>query len=276
MLLLSRRLLFRALAAHLLTANTTSAQVRVHRKPKPLPAGAVTHDWPSFLGPSHNGMSTETKLSRTLPPPLVWECPKGTGYASPAIAGNHLVFIHRAGTDEIVECLHPETGTRHWQFRYPTTFEDRYGYNNGPRSSPVIAEKLVYTMGAEGVLHLPGARIRTGGVATRLAGRVQGAAGLLRDRVDAARRRPPADRQRRRAGRAVRGRVRQADGARGLACGDPLGPELRISCSGGRAWRAAGVRVCGRGVQPALRRPDVDRPGNRTHGFRVSVAQPHV
>ena len=152
MLLLSRRSLLQALAAQLLTAKTTSGQARVHGKPKPLPAGAVTHDWPSFLGPSHNGMSTETKLSRTLPPPLVWECSKGTGYASPAIAGGHLVFIHRMGSDEIVECLHPETGTRHWQFRYPTAFEDRYGYNNGPRSSPIIAEKLVYTMGAEGLL----------------------------------------------------------------------------------------------------------------------------
>ena len=152
MRVISRRSLLQALAAPLLTVNA-SGQTRVHGKPKPLPAGAVTHDWPAFLGPSHNGMSTETKLSRTLPPELVWECPKGTGYASPAIAGDHLVFIHRLAHEEIVECLHPETGTSHWQFRYATEFEDRYGYNNGPRSSPVIAGARVYTMGAEGLLH---------------------------------------------------------------------------------------------------------------------------
>ena len=79
--------------------------------------------------------------------------PKGTGYASPAIADDHLVFIHRLANEEIVECLHPETGGRHWQYRYATAFEDRYGYNNGPRSSPVIAGERVYTMGAEGSLH---------------------------------------------------------------------------------------------------------------------------
>jgi outer membrane protein assembly factor BamB len=88
-----------------------------------------------------------------LPPPLVWECPKGTGYASPAIAGDRLVFVHRRADEEIVECLHPETGTSHWQFRYATAFEDRYGYNNGPRSSPVIADASVYTVGAEGLIH---------------------------------------------------------------------------------------------------------------------------
>jgi outer membrane protein assembly factor BamB len=92
-------------------------------------------------------------LTRTLPPALLWELPKGTGYASPAVAGARLVFLHRLADEEIVECLHPETGATQWQFRYPTAFEDRYGYNNGPRSSPVIDGDRVYTMGAEGKLH---------------------------------------------------------------------------------------------------------------------------
>jgi outer membrane protein assembly factor BamB len=150
---ISRRTLLSALLAQPLIAGVARAQSRVLRKPKPLPAGAVTHDWVSFLGPSHNGVSTETKLSRTLPPPLVWEFPKGTSYSSPAIAGARLVFIHRVGDEEIVECLQSETGMRLWQFRYSTSFEDRYGYNNGPRSSPVIDGDRVYTMGAEGKLH---------------------------------------------------------------------------------------------------------------------------
>ena len=172
MLSISRRSLLQALAAPLLTVNAASGQARVHGKPKPLPTGAVTHDWRAFLGPSHNGVSTETKLSRTLPPPLVWECPKGTGYASPAIAGDRLVFIHRLANEEIVECLHPETGASQWQFRYATAFEDRYGYNNGPRSSPVIAGERVYTMGAEGSLHCLDLGFRSGRLETRSARRV--------------------------------------------------------------------------------------------------------
>jgi outer membrane protein assembly factor BamB len=141
------------LAVQALRLPETPSEARVRRAPKPLARDAVTSDWPSFLGPTHNAVSSETKLSRTLPPPLVWEFDKGTSYASPAVAGGRLVFIHRMGREEIVECLHPETGSSFWRFQYATAFEDRYGYNNGPRSSPVIDTTLVYTMGAEGKLH---------------------------------------------------------------------------------------------------------------------------
>ncbi|MBX5495762.1 MAG: PQQ-like beta-propeller repeat protein [Bryobacteraceae bacterium] len=130
--------------------------VRVHGKPKPLPAGAVTHDWKSFLGPTHNAVSSETKLLLDWPdggPKLVWEMKKGTGYSSPAISGDYLVYFHRVGDLEKVECLHPETGAAYWEFSYPTQFEDRYGYNNGPRASPVIDGDRVYVYGAEGKLH---------------------------------------------------------------------------------------------------------------------------
>jgi outer membrane protein assembly factor BamB len=61
--------------------------------------------------------------------------------------------LHRVGDNEVVECLHPETGASQWRFRYPTAYEDRYGYNDGPRSSPVIDGERVYAMGAEGKLH---------------------------------------------------------------------------------------------------------------------------
>lgn len=137
-------------------APKTHPDVKFHTKPKALPPGAVTHDWKSFLGPSHNATSSETQLLKNWPkagPALVWEMRKGTGYSSPAIGAGRLVFIHRQGNEEIVECLHPETGSRYWKFSYPSQFEDRYGYNNGPRASPVIDEDWVYTYGAEGKLH---------------------------------------------------------------------------------------------------------------------------
>ncbi|HKE85734.1 MAG TPA: PQQ-binding-like beta-propeller repeat protein [Vicinamibacterales bacterium] len=150
---ISRRAMLQALVAQPILSSFAQAQTRLVTKPKPLPAGAVTHDWTSFLGPTHNAVSTETKLSRTLPPPLVWEFPKGTSYSSPAVANGRLMFIHRVRDEEVVECMDAETGAGKWQFKYGTVFEDRYGYNNGPRASPVIDGTRVYTMGAEGKLH---------------------------------------------------------------------------------------------------------------------------
>src|SRR5262245_41161755 len=114
--MLSRRALIQSFIAQPLVAGLARAQTRVLAKPKPLPAGAVTHDWTSFLGPTHNAVSTETKLSRTLPPPLVWEFPKGTSYSSPSVATGRLMFIHRVRDDEVVECMDAETGASKWQF----------------------------------------------------------------------------------------------------------------------------------------------------------------
>ncbi len=155
MAMMSRRAMLHALMARAVVGGQTPGQARAHRVPKPLADDALTHDWASFLGPTHDAVSTETKLSRSLPPPLLWELTTGSGYASPAIAGDRLVFVHRVADDEVVECLHAETGARHWRFRYATAYEDRYGYNNGPRSSPVIDadNERVFTMGAEGKLH---------------------------------------------------------------------------------------------------------------------------
>lgn len=131
---------------------------KFHAPPKPLPAGAVTHDWPSFLGPTHNLVSTETKLLAQFPKDglkLVWEASRGSGYAAPAILDDRLVMFHRLGGEEIVECLHRETGERFWRFAYATAYEDRYGYNDGPRMAPVIAPDAgsVLAVGAEGKIH---------------------------------------------------------------------------------------------------------------------------
>ncbi len=119
-------------------------------------------DWPAFLGPRHNGTSLENNLRKSLPPPLLWQHPKGTGYASPAVAEGRLVLFHRQGGNEIVECLDPESGKSIWRHQYTTEFEDRYGYNNGPRSSPVVDGGLVYIIGAEAKLRC--LRLSDGGV----------------------------------------------------------------------------------------------------------------
>ena len=133
-----------------------------HAAPKPLARDAVTSDWASFLGPTHNAVSPETKLLARFPkngPSLVWEVNKGSGYSAPAVLGDRVVLLHRVEGDEVVDCLKADTGQRYWRFKYPSNYMDRYGYCDGPRASPVIApgknadDSLVYTIGAEGTLH---------------------------------------------------------------------------------------------------------------------------
>lgn len=117
---------------------------------------AAALDWPTLLGPTHNMVSTETNLLQKFPPggpPLVWQVPKGDGYSSPSVVGDRLILFHRLDNDEVVDCLGARDGKPIWRFRYPTSYRDRYGYNHGPRSSPVIAGDSVFTFGAEGKLH---------------------------------------------------------------------------------------------------------------------------
>lgn len=139
--------------------------VTFHARPKPLAAHTVTEDWPTFLGRAGKPVSSETNLLQEFGPDgprLVWELSKGTGYSSPSIQGDYLVYLHRSGNEEVIDCLRPETGERYWSYRYRTDFRDRYGYNNGPRSNPVIDGDHVYTYGAQGKLHC--LRLKTGQV----------------------------------------------------------------------------------------------------------------
>jgi outer membrane protein assembly factor BamB len=131
------------------------ADATFHTAPKPLSPRATTSDWPSFLGPTHNMVSPETALLARFPADglrPVWEMKKGEGFAAPAIFGNQLILFHRVGDEEVVDCLRTTDGQRFWRHATPSSYRDRYGFNSGPRASPVIARGGVFTFGAEGRL----------------------------------------------------------------------------------------------------------------------------
>jgi outer membrane protein assembly factor BamB len=130
--------------------------LKFHAPPKPLPAGAVTEDWPHFLGPHLNATTRETALLDRWPaggPKKIWEMERGEGYACPVFAGGRLVYFHRIGDRETIDCLEPETGRRFWRRDYEAAYRDRYGFSPGPRASAVIDGNRVYTVGVTAVLH---------------------------------------------------------------------------------------------------------------------------
>lgn len=112
-------------------------------------------DWPQFLGPDRNGISGETGLIATLRsrPPLLWERSVGAGFSGPVVAGGRLILFHRVGDDEVVDCLDAATGRDKWRFAYATAYRDDFGFDDGPRSTPLVADGMVFTLGAEGALH---------------------------------------------------------------------------------------------------------------------------
>jgi outer membrane protein assembly factor BamB len=116
---------------------------------------AAAEDWPQFLGPRQNGISGETALLEKWPtngPPLLWEKTIATGYSAPSVRGQLLVFFHRVGNEEVVEALRANDGKPVWRYAYRSDFVDPYGYNNGPRCTPLLTSNRCYTFGAEGKL----------------------------------------------------------------------------------------------------------------------------
>ena len=116
---------------------------------------ATAEDWPWFLGPRHTGVSGEDQLILDWTkdsPSVLWKESIGTGYSAPSVLGDRLVIHHRKEQQEIVSCRNVENGKEIWAYAYPTTYEDPYGYNNGPRCSPVLTADRCLTLGAEGML----------------------------------------------------------------------------------------------------------------------------
>src|SRR5438445_4971256 len=118
-------------------------------------AAAMAEDWARFLGPHGNGTSRETALIDkwgATGPAKIWSVSVGTGYSDPSVSWPDLVLHHRLGDEEIVQCFDAATGKSKWRYPYPSQFIDPYGYNNGPRCTPLLTSNRCYTFGAEGKL----------------------------------------------------------------------------------------------------------------------------
>lgn len=112
-------------------------------------------DWPRFLGIEGDGRSSETGLVDRIPTnglPVVWERAVGTGYGAPSVRAGQVVLHHREGNQEILESMEVATGKTTWRLATPSQFQDPYGYNNGPRCTPLLTSDKVYAYGAEGRL----------------------------------------------------------------------------------------------------------------------------
>jgi len=131
---------------------------------------ARADDWPQWLGPQRDGVWRETGLVEKFPaagPPVRWRVKIGAGYAGPAVSNGKVYVTDRhlateasnpksgfdrgqiPGTERAL-CLNEADGTILWQYQYDCPYT--VSYPAGPRTTPVVDEGKVYTLGAEGHL----------------------------------------------------------------------------------------------------------------------------
>ena len=117
-------------------------------------ASASEGHWPQWRGPSRDDISTETGLLQTWPeggPKQLWsskEC--GLGYSGPAIVGDRLYILGALDGTELLLCFDAKNGKKIWES--PVGQELKNSWGNGPRSTPTVDGKFVYTTGGQGKL----------------------------------------------------------------------------------------------------------------------------
>lgn len=114
---------------------------------------ASAADWPQWLGPNRDGVSTEKISPWKKAPKRLWSVPVGEGHSSPVVADGK-VFLHykvKGKTEEEIAAFDALKGKKLWSESYETVkFESIFGH--GPRATPTVAGGKVYSYGVTGVL----------------------------------------------------------------------------------------------------------------------------
>jgi hypothetical protein len=116
---------------------------------------SVGEDWPRMLGRNYDSTSSETGILKTWPKEglrVVWTVDTGVGYGNGVTSNGRWFHFDRHGSKERLTCLNAETGAELWRWESPVQYSDPYGYNNGPRCSPVVDDDRVYVFGVAGAL----------------------------------------------------------------------------------------------------------------------------
>lgn len=122
------------------------------------PAGPLAppgSDWPCFLGPTGDSKSPETGILTDWSDGrlrVVWQRRLGESYGIGSVSQGRFFQFDRVGDRARLDCLDARTGRELWSYAEPTAYEDLYGYNGGPRCSPVIDGDRVYLYGVDGML----------------------------------------------------------------------------------------------------------------------------
>jgi outer membrane protein assembly factor BamB len=108
-------------------------------------------DWPQWLGPTRDAVTTEKIAPWKMPPVKVWSVSVDEGHSSPIVADGK-VFLHVRDKDqEVIHAFDAAKGEAIWKSAYPRPeFNSLFG--NGPRATPAYADGKVYAYGITGIL----------------------------------------------------------------------------------------------------------------------------
>ena len=114
---------------------------------------ANADDWPQFLGPDRNGVSTETDLIDTWPatgPEVLLRTPLGVSMSGVSVSNGAAFTMFQDETSQYVVCLNAADGKERWRTPVAPKYENAMGH--GPRATPTVLDGSIFAFTGEGIL----------------------------------------------------------------------------------------------------------------------------
>jgi len=114
--------------------------------------------WLQWGGPERDFQAPAGEIASSWPeagPEKLWSRDLGDGYSAILFEAGRLYTMYRDDKHEVAICLDAATGETIWEYRYEQPLGEKHltGYGSGPRSTPTIVGKLLFTVGITGKMH---------------------------------------------------------------------------------------------------------------------------
>ena len=112
-------------------------------------------DWPQWRGPARDGQAPDAPAEWPAELQRAWSIEVGEGHSSPVTAGDSVYVFSREDGQETLRRVLLADGEVAWKTGYPVSYTPTQvaaAHGKGPKSTPVVADGKVCTLGVTGVL----------------------------------------------------------------------------------------------------------------------------
>ena len=114
-------------------------------------------DWHQWRGPDRDGVVRGFTPPAAWPdrPTRAWRVDAGIGHASPVVSGDRVFLFSRIGEQEAVTAYDRGSGKEVWRQAYDAPYQmnpSATSHGKGPKSTPVVQDGRVVTLGISGML----------------------------------------------------------------------------------------------------------------------------
>lgn len=117
----------------------------------------IAQDWPQWRGINRDGLILDYTVPYERPESLSpkWSVEIGTGHSTPLVVGDKVYTFSRQNDKEVAACFKLATGEKLWSIGYPAPYtmnNAARAHGKGPKSTPLIQDGNLYTLGITGIL----------------------------------------------------------------------------------------------------------------------------